>query len=646
MRRRRVRRSQSRSELSAGRTKRRRKVKVRRCRPRSPRGPRRVRRGDEKDAASRSRSRSRSSNSHRSVDANPGDKGDDCSEGTLDGKQNKADEASEDDASMRIWVASNDCARIIGKGGRTMRDAEARSHAKLKVQKEDSGRKEERYIDIIGTKKEQSAALEILLELASFCRDDDGKVLKERGQNDDADGDNGEKNTALVLEVLPDEAGKILGRKGETVNSIEQESGARIELDKGSGRLTVHGSKDAQDKARELLLAEVSFAKEAGEGGAVLKGEAARPDATDGDSEKEVEKTAAEKVMRIWVKDAQAGRVIGHGGENVRKVMETTGAEVKVQKSGNVKRGCQEREIVISGQKEQQEQAVELILAEVTWARNEDGILKTPPEEADESKKPEKRVRRSRKGSRRRRRGDGRASRSEDKSVNNGGAEAVGEGDAPSKKTGKAGLWVCATCGGDHRTKECPQSTGMQVGMKIGMQMATGMPMGIPPMPMPMGMPMGMPPPMLGMPMMGLPGLPMGLLPPLHPGLGGLVGGSRRRRRSVSGSSSCCSSSESAAARSCSASGNAEESAKNQPADQDGSDAEEPDPDDGSENVRSGSRSRKDRNNRGASHRKRHRSKSRKTRKKSAKDGLKASALPSESNAPAAKAAKIDFSDL
>ena len=32
--------------------------------------------------------------------------------------------------------------------------------------------------------------------------------------------------------------------------------------------------------------------------------------------------------------------------------------------------------------------------------------------------------------------------------------------------------WVCATCGGDHRTKSCPHATGMlSVGVQSGMQM-------------------------------------------------------------------------------------------------------------------------------------------------------------------------------
>jgi len=97
--------------------------------------------------------------------------------------------------------------------------------------------------------------------------------------------------------------------------------------------------------------------------------------------------------------------------------------------------------------------------------------------------------------------------------------------------------WICGTCAGPHRTKECPLAAAMasgsmspaQIGTMMGM-MAGPMgvrPMGMPPMGLPpMGMPPmgGMPPgamPAMGMPPMGLP--PMGV-PPGMPMSGGPPG--------------------------------------------------------------------------------------------------------------------------
>jgi len=416
---------------------------------------------------------------------------------------------------MRIWVAHGDCAKIIGKGGRTMRETEARSRSKLKVQKEDEMNKDtkERYIDIAGTKKEQSSALELLLDLATYCREDEGKVLKDtRAAADDS---TAKAEAPLVLEVHPDDIGSVLGRKGETVKQLEQDSGAKIELNKASGRLEIIGSSEAQEKARELLLSKVSFAK--AEDGAVIKDQA---------------QSAADDTppFKLWVKDSEAGRVIGTGGETVRDIRERTGAEVKVQKNTDMDPGSTEREILIFGEPEKRDEALRLILAEVSWARGEDGPLKASAEDEGrrrEEKRPKKQHRERRTKERRVRRG--RSSGGKEKSRRRSEGRARDSGDKP-------GVWVCATCGGDHRTKACPHETGvlgmgMQIGMQMGMQQAMaagGLPMGMmAPTMMPGMHPMGMVPGMM----------PMGLGAPLL-GFGGPGhGGSRSSSGSSSGES-------------------------------------------------------------------------------------------------------------
>lgn len=64
--------------------------------------------------------------------------------------------------------------------------------------------------------------------------------------------------------------------------------------------------------------------------------------------------------------------------------------------------------------------------------------------------------------------------------------------DASSRRQARADAkWICATCAGPHRTRDCPMASGgdpLQMGMLMGM-MAAGGPMGMPPW--------GMAPPML-----------------------------------------------------------------------------------------------------------------------------------------------------
>jgi len=266
-----------------------------------------------------------------------------------------------------------------------MREVEARSRTRLKVQREDDmdGSTKERYIDIVGTRQEQKAALEMLLELATFCREDEGEILKDTrgsgptaGSGDGADeGKDAQADPPLVLEVLTDEVGKILGRKGETVKVIERDSSTKVEVDKATGKLEIYGRKECRDKALELVLAEVSFAKVAGEGGEVLK---------DQPRFKPADGTASDlpPPTKLFVKDREAGRVIGRGGETVREIMEKTGADIKVQKAEDMRSGETDREIKIFGSEEQQKEALVLVLGEVTWAKaGADGtMLKVPPE--------------------------------------------------------------------------------------------------------------------------------------------------------------------------------------------------------------------------------------------------------------------------
>jgi len=247
---------------------------------------------------------------------------------------------AEEETKVRVWVAHSDCAKIIGRGGRTMRDVEARSRTKLKVQREDDMDlvTKERYVDIVGTRSEQRAALELLLGLATFCREDEGEVLKDIRTADDG---NGKNEAPHMIEVLPEDVGRVLGRKGETVKLLEKDSGTKIEVNKGSGRLEIYGRREAQERALELILAEVTFAKD--EDGTVLKDQA-RPRVHSEDTD-ELPPT------KLWVKDREAGRVIGRGGETVREIMDKTGVDIKVQKSEDMRVGSTDREIKIFGQK-------------------------------------------------------------------------------------------------------------------------------------------------------------------------------------------------------------------------------------------------------------------------------------------------------
>jgi len=388
-------------------------------------------------------------------------------------------EAAKNKKTHRVWVMHTDCAKVIGKGGRAMREVEEKTRTLLKVQPERDmesvGAAKERYVDIIGTKENCLAAVQLILEQTRYLRDDeDGKVLKDTRGSDD-----GLEELPMVIEVKPEDVGRVIGRKGDMIKEIEQKSNAKVEVDKVTGKLEIFGKTEAQSQALELVLAEVTFAKD--DSGTIIKEDTKKKDGED---------VAKLPPMVIWIKDEHAGRVIGKGGETIHDMMKKSNTDIKVQKNEDVP-GAEpgapkEREIRIFGTKENQDQALALLMNEVCWCRNSEGVLKDVPDERQERKRKKEEERAAR--------------------------EAKAEAEASKSKRrggGSSGLWVCATCGGDHKTKECPYTIGMglQLGMQMSMQaMGMALPPGMPPIP-------GMPPMMPGMnPMMALPGMP-GMLP-------------------------------------------------------------------------------------------------------------------------------------
>jgi len=255
-------------------------------------------------------------------------------------------------------------------------EIERHSDASVKIQKEedmDPDRKE-RWVDLIGNARQRRMALDRILDVANYVRDEDGKVLKD-GASVPAPG----AGEALVLQISCNEVGRVLGRGGETIRRLEDESRARLEIDKAEGRLTISGRPDAIERAKELVLQEVSHCKLPD--GTVLKDEG-RPMGPGGGPPLV---THGKDGFKLWVLGKEAGKVIGRGGETVREIMQRTGAEIQVERTENKDQGHAERLIQIFGSKTQIEEAFPLIIKDVSFARSEMGLVKDPamnPEEA------------------------------------------------------------------------------------------------------------------------------------------------------------------------------------------------------------------------------------------------------------------------
>lgn len=228
---------------------------------------------------------------------------------------------------------------VIGRGGSTIKSIQAESGAKLDIEK-DSG-----VVKVSGSADQIAAAKALIAEAVD-----------------------GPKPEATATIQVGDKGGTVIGRGGENIRKVQEQSGARVDMEKGSGEVKISGSKAQVAKAQELiadLLDPKYDAKDfmdvgmdgvpviVGKGGANIKRlqqeSGAKIDIERGlgsvcamyGTEAAVAK--ARKLIEAQLADARyselvecpasaIGAVIGKGGETIRSIQEDSGARVNVER--------------------------------------------------------------------------------------------------------------------------------------------------------------------------------------------------------------------------------------------------------------------------------------------------------------------------
>ncbi|XP_075952447.1 poly(rC)-binding protein 4 [Anarhichas minor] len=167
----------------------------------------------------------------------------------------------------------------------------------------------------------------------------------------------GAMGVTLTLRLLMHgkEVGSIIGKKGETVKRIREESSARINISEGSCPeriITITGQTDCVFRAFTMI----TFKLEEDLTALVANGTVtSKPPVT----------------LRLVIPASQCGSLIGKGGSKIKEIRETTGAQVQV--AGDLLPNSTEREVTISGSQEAIIQCVKLICTV---------ILESPPKGA------------------------------------------------------------------------------------------------------------------------------------------------------------------------------------------------------------------------------------------------------------------------
>nr|XP_061802267.1 poly(rC)-binding protein 4-like isoform X1 [Nerophis lumbriciformis] len=175
--------------------------------------------------------------------------------------------------------------------------------------------------------------------------------------NCEQDFGDGGLGVTLTLRLLMHgkEVGSIIGKKGETVKRIREESSARVNISEGTCPeriITITGSTESVFRAFTMI----TYKLEEDLTALVANGTiSSKPPVT----------------LRLVIPASQCGSLIGKGGAKIKEIRESTGAQIQV--AGDLLPNSTERGVTISGNQDSVIQCVKLICAV---------ILESPPKGA------------------------------------------------------------------------------------------------------------------------------------------------------------------------------------------------------------------------------------------------------------------------
>ncbi|KAH6760427.1 binding to TOMV RNA 1L [Perilla frutescens var. hirtella] len=160
--------------------------------------------------------------------------------------------------------------------------------------------------------------------------------------------DSEEKTTYIRFLLSNAEAGSVIGKGGSTINDIQSQSGARIQLSRNyeyfpgtSDRVVmVSGRVDDILKAVDLIMSKLMDEFYVEDGGQV----------------------DPESKIRLVVPNSSCGGIIGKAGAIIRSLIEDSRASIKISPQDNFYPGLHDRLVTVGGALDEQMRAIELIL--------------------------------------------------------------------------------------------------------------------------------------------------------------------------------------------------------------------------------------------------------------------------------------------
>jgi len=222
---------------------------------------------------------------YRIIDENGGNAPRDIAQGVRGGSSNgsqaggnKARSSSnqpqlrEGENSIQIMVPDRTVGLIIGRGGETIRDLQERSGCHINIVGENKSVQGLRPVNLIGSQQAAAKAKELILEIVdSDTRSQEAggataavpgarPPAPERRQHQGNDG-MGDKITETV-HVPSDSVGMIIGKGGETIKEMQNQTGCKINVQQAQGRdverpIDLVGSAQAIEAAKRAIWEKV-----------------------------------------------------------------------------------------------------------------------------------------------------------------------------------------------------------------------------------------------------------------------------------------------------------------------------------------------------------------------------------------------------
>eukprot|EP00088_Acartia_fossae_P060789 TRINITY_DN7287_c0_g1_i5.p1 TRINITY_DN7287_c0_g1~~TRINITY_DN7287_c0_g1_i5.p1 ORF type:complete len:395 (+),score=85.82 TRINITY_DN7287_c0_g1_i5:52-1236(+) len=159
--------------------------------------------------------------------------------------------------------------------------------------------------------------------------------------SDEGDEDRMESKVRVLRSLVTGpEAGGIIGRKGESIKNIREESKAKVQIDGDSQQerlITVEGKTDSIFKAYTMICK-------------ILESRDSDRD-SGGRSRNRSGSSGSDINLKLLIPTVQAGAIIGKGGENIKEMRNKSGATINF--NADPLPGSSERELEIRGKREE-----------------------------------------------------------------------------------------------------------------------------------------------------------------------------------------------------------------------------------------------------------------------------------------------------